>query len=181
MRQKDPFASLCLRPNLRDSLRPAASGCPFGVRRSPYFPKRRPSPIFLPESFCVPLRRRLSGLSRSLHPTVIPFFRRPGTAGRAVKICLVSVWFSCSLSISSPPRHCQAAFIIIVFRTWLPVFARTRGPAGLSLRDSAHTVVAIRSFLKCRFYLTLRGNRGIFMIQRYQNPADYSIRRRNRI
>ena len=64
-RQKDT-SSLCLRPYLRDSLPPlTASGCPFGVRDGPHFPKCRPDPILLPESFCIPLRRRgPRGLSR---------------------------------------------------------------------------------------------------------------------
>ncbi len=70
-RQKDS-SSFCLRPYLRDSLRPEkASGCPFGVRASPHFPKCRPDPILLPESFCIPLRRRgQRGLSR--YPSTDP-------------------------------------------------------------------------------------------------------------
>ena len=61
-----PLRFFRLRPHLRDSLGPQAAGCPFGVRASPHFPKCRPDPILLPESFCVPLRRRgPRGLSRN--------------------------------------------------------------------------------------------------------------------
>ena len=68
-KQKEAEGALrffCLRPHLRDSRCPKAVGCPFGVRVNPHFPKCRPDPILLPESFCVPLRRRgPRGLSRN--------------------------------------------------------------------------------------------------------------------
>ena len=68
-KQKEAEGALrffCLRPHLRDSRCQKAAGCPFGVRVNPHFPKCRPDPILLPESFCVPLRRRgPRGLSRN--------------------------------------------------------------------------------------------------------------------
>ncbi len=61
-----PLRSFCLRPHLRDSRRPEGCRLPLWCAEKPHFPKRRRDPILLPESFCVPLRRRaLRGLSRN--------------------------------------------------------------------------------------------------------------------
>ena len=51
---------------------PETAGCTFGVSL-PHFTEHRPGSVLLPESFCVPLRRRVSGLSRVHHPTFIRF------------------------------------------------------------------------------------------------------------
>ena len=39
-------------------------------RRRPAFSEYRPKPVLLPESFCVPLRRRMCGLSRFHRPMI---------------------------------------------------------------------------------------------------------------
>ena len=82
--------------------REAAVGCPFGVRAGPHFPKCRPDPILLPESFCVPLRLRvLRGLSRTHPSTLIQFFR-PGISSSGPKKYEFSLWISYKVSITSP-------------------------------------------------------------------------------
>ena len=54
----DPHRGICATvSSLRDSPRQSA-GCTYGVRPGAHFAVFRPDPILLPESFCVPLRRR---------------------------------------------------------------------------------------------------------------------------
>ena len=63
---------------LRDSP-PFPAGCTFGVRLPPHSSECRHRPTLLPESFCIPLRRRAArGLSRTNHPTLIQFRCYPG-------------------------------------------------------------------------------------------------------
>ncbi len=80
-----------------------ASGCPFGVRhvrRSS--PKLRPDPIFLPESFRIPLRLRADTVSLgSINRQIFIFFDKccaddPKEEGAAFG-------FLCNLSIASCP------------------------------------------------------------------------------
>ena len=109
-RQKNTGVFFCLRPNLRDSLPPRERGLRLPLwctAAGPYFPKRRPDPIFLPESFCIPLRRRktrsLSEPSSDHHSFFSgPFFRARGQ--KIICLCLVFVHFEYSIR----PRRSQA-------------------------------------------------------------------------
>ena len=68
----------CLRPHLRDSLWPFGLRLPLWCAGNPHFPKCRRDPILLPESFCIPLRRRgIRGLSRNPSSDLYCLFRPP--------------------------------------------------------------------------------------------------------
>ena len=128
-KQKDT-PSFCLRPYPRDSLPPraAAVGCPFGVRAGPHFPKCRPDPILLPESFCVPLRLRvLRGLSRTHPSTLIQFFRS-GISSSGPKKYEFSLWISYKVSITSPSGKVKRKRKNSAFPPPEPVGKGRRGP-----------------------------------------------------
>ena len=97
------FIRPCAPVELPERFPPRREVAPSVVGRyRPAFSEYRPKSVLLPESFCVPLRRRLSGLSRFHRPIYMKLYLR--------------AYRTAILILSSEKRICQGPIPAVSFR-----------------------------------------------------------------
>lgn len=97
------FIRPCAPVELPERFPPRREVAPSVVGRfRPAFSEYRPKSVLLPESFCVPLRRRLGGLSRFHRPIYMKLYLR--------------AYRPAILILSSEKRICQGPISAVLFR-----------------------------------------------------------------